>query len=488
MEKVLVEGGWKKRLVRHVGTAKDDLDLAVLLNEAQKTLSELRRPNQLTLPFPAGGGVSGLRTVGEYHYGAELVLGHLFDRLGISEEGLSGGLCRQLVIARMLYPVSKRRTAQFLNRHFNASLDEDQIYRFMDQLSKRQESILATVRDYLLKQYPGSIGYLFYDVTTLYFETDREDQDAQDLPGLRKRGYSKDHRDDLPQVVLGLAVNAMGMPLGYRLYSGNTYEGNTLMDGIDEILAMLPNSNLGVVADAGMLSAKNLAALEERHLTYIVGARLKSLPWPIQDEVTSLDFSKGPIRELSLGSRRLVVSYSRSRAEKARSGRERSVARLERLIAKNQAVRKHPYLDFTVKEKPKLNLQAIEASARWDGIKGYLTNSPDLPAAQVIDRYTDLYKVEQSFRMSKTDLRIRPAFHFKRERIEAHVVICMLALCVMRMLEEAVAPFGMTVGAAIDELNSAKSAIVQLGERQFLIPPAYSASLTRLIQSLGLVT
>ena len=90
--------------------------------------------------------------------------------------------------------------------------------------------------------------------------------------------------------------------------------------------------------------------------------------------------------------------------------------------------------------------------------------------------------------MSKTDLRIRPAFHFKRERIEADVVICMLALCVMRMLEEAVAPFGMTVGAAIDELNSAKSAIVQLGERQFLIPPAYSASLTRLIQSLGLVT
>ena len=211
-------------------------------------------------------------------------------------------------------------------------------------------------------------------------------------------------------------------------------------------------------------------------------------PRPIQDEVTSLDFSKGPIRELSLGSRRLVVSYSRSRAEKARSGRERSVARLEQLIAKNQAVRKHAYLDFTVKEKPKLNLQAIEASARWDGIKGYLTNSPDLPAAQVIDRYTDLYKVEQSFRMSKTDLRIRPAFHFKRERIEAHVVICMLALCVMRMLEEAVAPFGMTVGAAIDELNSAKSAIVQLGERQFLIPPAYSASLTRLIQSLGLVT
>ena len=134
MEKVLVEGGWKKRLVRHVGTAKDDLDLALLLKEAQKTLSELRRPNQLTLPFPADGGVSGLRTVGEYHYGAELVLGHLFDRLGISEEGLSGGLCRQLVIARMLYPVSKRRTAQFLNRHFNAPLDEYQIYRFMDQL------------------------------------------------------------------------------------------------------------------------------------------------------------------------------------------------------------------------------------------------------------------------------------------------------------------------------------------------------------------
>ena len=483
MEQELVNGVWKRKLVRHIGTAKSDLDLKLLMERAKQTLDQLERPNQLRFPFPSDIETSGLRTIGQFHQGADLVLGHIFDQLGI-EEG-KAGLLRLLVIARILLPGSKRRTLQFLNQSFGASLDLDQVYRFMDSIAKVQDEILHTMRNYLMTTYPGSFGYILYDVTTLYFETDKEDEDGE-TPGLRKKGYSKEKRDDLPQVVLGLAVNSLGMPLSYRLYPGNTFEGSTLLDGIDETLKTMGLTSLTVVGDAGMLSEKNLSALEERGLHYIVGARLKSLPKSLCDKITSLDFSRDPVQEIIHKNRRLVISYSASRAKRAVSQRERSVARLEKLIEKNQAIRKHQYLDFTIKEKPTININAITEASRWDGIKGYVTNNFELGQDEVITHYGELYRVEQSFRMSKSDLRIRPAFHYREKRIQAHVVICMLGLCVLRILEYQVRPLGLTVGSALDEISATKAAIVKLGDRQFVIPPEYGPIMKQIIGTLEL--
>lgn len=355
----------------------------------------------------------------------------------------------------------------------------------MDRIAKVQDEILHTMRNYLMTTYLGSFGYILYDVTTLYFETDSEDEDSE-TPGLRKKGYSKDKREDLPQVVLGLAVNSLGMPLSYRLYPGNTFEGSTLLDGIDETLKTMGLTSLTVVGDAGMLSEKNLSALEERGLHYIVGARLKSLPKSLCDKITSLDFSRDSTREITHKNRRIVISYSASRAKRAVSLRERSVVRLEKLIAKNQAVRKHQYLDFTIKEKPTINIVAVTEASRWDGIKGYVTNNFDLAPDEVITHYGELYRVEQSFRMSKSDLKIRPAFHYREKRIQAHVVICMLGLCVLRMLEYQVRPLGLTVGSALDEISAAKAAIVKLGDRQFVIPPEYGPIMKQIIGTLEL--
>ena len=304
MEQELENGVWKRKLVRHIGTAKSDLDLSLLMERAKQTLDQLERPNQLRFPVPYEIETSGLRTIGQFHQGADLVLGHLFDRLGI-EQG-KAGLLRLLVIARILLPSSKRRTLQFLNQSFDTALDLDQVYRFMDVIAKIQDEILSSTRNYLMTTYPGSFGYILYDVTTLYFETDSEDEDAQ-TPGLRKKGYSKDKRDDLPQVVLGLAVNSLGMPLSYRLYPDNTFEGSTLLDGIDETLKTMGLTSLTVVGDAGMLSEKNLVALEERGLHYIVGARLKSLTKSLQDEITNLDFSRDSTHEITHKNRRIVI-------------------------------------------------------------------------------------------------------------------------------------------------------------------------------------
>lgn len=484
MEKELVDGVWKKRLIRHVGTAKSDLDLIVLMQRAKEIVFQLERPGQLELGFGDFAHRSGLRMTGEYHEGADLILGHFFDRLCIT--GSNRQLLRQLVIARILLPSSKMRTTRFLKKAFGASLELDQVYRFMDILAKGQDVVLSSVRSHLTDAYPGSFEFILYDVTTLYFETDKEDENIGDLSGLRKRGYSKDKREDLPQVVLGLGVNSLGMPLTFKLYPGNTYEGSTLISGIDETLETLGQRSLTVVGDAGMLSEKNLSALEERGLFYIVGARLKSLSRSMQNQITSLDFTRGNVYEISNNGRRIIISYSATRAKRTRSLRERSVVRLEGLIAKNQAVRKHQYLDFTVRERPSIDFDAVSSAAKWDGIKGYVTNNPDLSPDEVISHYGELYRVEQSFRMSKTDLRIRPAFHYRQRRIEAHVVICMLALCVIRMLEHHVKPLGMTVKAALEEINSTKAAYARLGEQHFLIPPDYGPEVQKIIETLNL--
>lgn len=482
MEKELEGGIWKRRLIRHVGTAKSELDLGVLMQRAKEMLFQMERPGQLDLGLGSLSRGGGLRTTGEYSEGANLVLGGLFDRLVI--EGPDRSLLRLLVIARILLPSSKMRTVRFLNKAFGTSIELDQVYRFMDVLAKEQDVVLGSARNRLIELFPGSFDFILYDVTTLYFETDNEDEDTDDAAGFRKRGYSKDKRDDLPQIVLGLAVNSLGMPLTFTLYPGNTYEGSTLIAGIDEALGVLGQDQITVIGDAGMLSEKNLAALQERHLHYIVGARLKSLPRYIQDEILNLDFQRNSEHEISYKDRRIVLSYSDSRAKRARSLRERSVARLEGLIAKNQAVRKHQYLDFTVKEKPTINQDAVVGAAKWDGIKGYVTNNFDMTRANVIFHYGELYKVEQSFRMSKSDLKIRPAFHYRQERIEAHVIICMLALCVMRMLECHVKPIGMTVKTALEEISSAKAALVRLGAQQFAIPPDYGPAMQNIMAAL----
>jgi transposase len=479
VKKVNYGGKWYKELVQHIGTASHDLDVALLVEKAKTIKEELEHKDQTEI-FKQNIPTSSVVRLGDYLLGAEVSLGRLFDHFNLENTGL----LKTLVISRILWPVSKRRTATLIEKNLNCSCSEYQIYRYMDKLAATQELILSKTRKYIVESYPSAMGYVLYDVTTLYFETDHEDIDTDEQAGLRKKGYSKDHRHDLPQIVLGLAVNTLGMPLAYNLYSGGTYEGHTLMDGINKTLEVIGLKNITVVADAGMLSASNLEALEDKNLKYIVGARLKSLNHSKQDEILALDFTICSTYELSLGERRLIVNYSDKRANKTRKDREKSVARLKQLISKNTAVRKHKYLDFTVEDTPKLNEVAISEATKWDGIKGYITNT-DLSPDNVMAHYYDLYKVEQSFRLSKHDIQIRPTFHYKRERIEAHIVICMLALTILRMLEIEVKPLGLTIGQAIDMLQDIKATEVRLGDSTYTIPPDIDNEHKKLLSVLG---
>lgn len=481
LQKVRIDGSVKTRLVKHIGTARNKDELEILKELAKKDLIRLRYPDQLRFgidDIPS----AGIYALSDFYHGAEIIFSPLLERLNLPMKRYP--LFTQLVIARLINPTSKRQTAVFLQKKLGSGFTLDQIYYLLDVIYKKRTDIQNALSSYISNTYPSAMNYLLYDVTTLYFEKDDEDPDVESGLGLRKRGYSKDHRNDLPQVVLGLCVNELGMPLSYRLYPGNTYEGTTLGDGIKYAKNKAGARSMTVVADAGMLSKKNLDIIRDSEMKFIVSARIKNLNANVTRQITDHDFVANPIMELDYNGDRLVIAYSRKRAAADRARRKKSIARLEGLIASNRAVRKHQFLKIPLRGNPSIDAMAVERASQFDGLKGYLTNDFELSQDKVIEHYSYLPNVEQSFRMFKSDLRVRPMFHQVSQRIEAHVVLCMACLCLMRILEQKVKPLGYTYKQALSIITDAHSVLIGNTKKTYLIPPLLSNEFKAIQQSL----
>jgi transposase len=241
------------------------------------------------------------------------------------------------------------------------------------------------------------------------------------------------------QIVVGLTVDGEGFPLDFQVYEGNTYEGHTLLDGITAIRQklQLDSAKLTVVADAGMLSAANLTELETQGYRYIVGARIRSLSSAQAERITTWDYASKGTLDTTSGGRRMIVTYSDKRAKRSRQNRDRLIRRLQSKLDHGQVVKKSKYIVLANDKKLEgsIDQNKLAADARFDGLKGYVTNT-DLHSSEVVAHYGNLWHVEKSFRMSKSDLRARPTFHFKRERVIAHLLICICALSVLKEFEE----------------------------------------------------
>lgn len=462
LEKTLVGGKQVTRLVEHVGSARNETELAVLRFTAEQRLIKLRPQRNLLdtleqrLHDPAR-----LTITNSYAYGLWHIVGGLYDNLGLPDN-----LLKYLVLARIAQPKSKLSTTRYLGNNLNRTVDVQSIYDYMDTLEK--DTLMSRLLDHAqrqTKQRTGqAIAVVFYDVTTLYFETDEEDEDTTQEFGLRKKGYSKDHRFDLPQIVIGLTVDGNGFPLDFQVYEGNTYEGHTLMDGIASIqvkLSLKP-SDLTVIADAGMLSSVNIDALEKSGYAYIVGARIKSLSKTRTEELLSWNYAKQGILDVVLdvpANRHLIVTYSDKRAKRSQQNRDHLVKKLQSKLDHGQVVKKSKYIllhtadNASTPLKPaaltgSIDQSKLEQDARFDGLKGYVTNTT-LTAEEVVARYANLWTVEKSFRMSKSDLRTRPVFHFKRRRILAHLLICVCSLAVLRELEQKIILLKPAVGLSV---------------------------------------
>jgi transposase len=365
-----------------------------------------------------------------------LIFGRIYDYIGLN--AIKEELFRHLVIARLAFPLSKLKTVEYLYRYQGVQLEINSVYRFLDKLnSKLKEQVEQIIFNHTKKVLGGNIGVVFYDMTTLYFEASDEDD-------LRKTGFSKDGKHQNPQIFLGLLVASGGYVIGYDIYEGNTYEGDTLIPFIENISSKFELNRPVVIADSGLLSKKNIEALEDSGYEYILGARIKNEKDSVKRQILNQNYSDGDILSISKdNNRRLLVSYSAKRAKKDAYNRERGLKRLEKKVKTGKltksSINNRGYNKF-LKLDGEINIgidySKIEQDKQWDGLKGYITNTK-LSDQEVLNNYKDLWHIERAFRMSKTDLRIRPIYHRLKDRIEAHICISFAAYAIYKELERA---------------------------------------------------
>ncbi|NMC61612.1 MAG: IS1634 family transposase [SAR324 cluster bacterium] len=433
------EGG-RYKVVRSVGSSKDPNEIEKFIIQAKRILGHPE--GQLSL-FPTRTPIelavdSFLENISNDQIkvvGPELIFGELFDRIGFND--IAKDLFRHITIARLAYPVSKLKTVDYLKRYSGIEVSKNAIYRFLDELhSKHKEAVEKIAYEHTHRILKG-ISVVFYDMTTLYFEAEDEDD-------LRKIGYSKDGKFQHPQIMLGLLVGKGGYPIGYDIFEGNAFEGHTLIPILSKMKKKYAISTFTVVADSALLSRDNLEKLKDNKYHFIIGARIKNESTCLQAQILKLrsELSDGQSFEIKRpdGSR-LIVSYSSKRAKKDAFNRDKGLQRLRKQIKTGQLTKDkinnrgyNKFLVLSGKTFVSIDENKVLKDALWDGLKGYITNTK-LTTDSVIENYQNLWKIEEAFRISKTDLRIRPIFHYRKRRIEAHICISFVAYTIYKELE-----------------------------------------------------
>lgn len=427
----------KYRVVKTIGSSRTDQELQKLEFLGKQEIERLSVQSKLFISendtlveqvFEALGNTS-VRTVGP-----EIIFGKIYDSIGFKE--IKEDLFRHLVIARLAFPLSKLKTVEYLYRFQGVMLDIDAVYRFLDKLNNSlKEQVEQIAFAHRLKILEGKISIVFYDMTTLYFEASEEDD-------LRKAGYSKDGKHQHPQIFLGLLVGLGGYAIGYDIFEGNVFEGHTLIPFIEKITAKFSLKKPIIVADSGLLSKDNIAALEQNNYEYIIGARLKNESEKIKQQILNKKLEDGDIVKIKRSSStRLIVTYANNRALKDEHNRARGLQRLEKQIKAGKLTKSsinnkgyNKYLKLEGEISIEIDYEKFKKDNAWDGLKGYITNTT-IPDKQVVDNYKNLWYIEKAFRMSKTDLRIRPIYHRLRHRIEAHICIAFTAYSIYKELE-----------------------------------------------------
>jgi len=257
--------------------------------------------------------------------GTELLLGKLFDEVGFNI--IDDEVFKQLVISRIIYPASKLKTMDFLEMYQAYKIEKDIIYRYLDKLHNSQKELIQQISyQHTLKILNNQISVVFYDVTTLYFEIDKEDE-------LRKTGFSKEGKHQNPQIVLGLLVSIDGYPLAYEIFAGNKFEGHTMLPVIDSFKTKYKLDKLVIIADSGLLSTNNINELQNKKYEFILGARIKNETPFIKDKILSLAIKNGESKVIEKNNdTKLIISYSENRAKKDKANREKGLKRLEKQI------------------------------------------------------------------------------------------------------------------------------------------------------------
>jgi transposase len=472
-----------QKIVRHVGIAMDEDELQKMLILAEAIKIKLEQGDQGLLFPPEEIAKSNLKarkerkklgkdqkkiyTDKDYEVnvkdireesrvisGIHDVYGNLFEELGyekvISQSARNRsavGLLRDVVLARIANPVSKKSTVEMLENNFGITLKLDSVYRMMDKLDDKAIEKLneITYRNTLDLFEDRKLDVIFFDCTTIYFESFTEDE-------FKKNGYSKDLKFNQPQVLLALMVTKEGLPLGYQAFEGNKYEGHTLMEALKVLKGKYNLDKVVFVADSGLTNKDNLRELELNNFDYIVGSRLKNLPQEIKEQVLDhnnyreidqddkSDFIKIASFDHSFG--KIVVSYSKRRAIKDAKDREKALKKLRAKLSKIKNPKEYlsnygykKFLKVSGNSKIEIDEKKILEQSQWDGLHGVITNSKNLGDREILGQYHNLWQVENAFRVTKHDLKVRPVFHWKPSRVKAHLAISFISYALVKYLE-----------------------------------------------------
>lgn len=390
--------------------------------------------------------------------GPLLILERIFQRFGVDAALVKAAAAHPklgfdfkrivftLVASRFVRPGSKLKIFEYWRKKFfpemvSPDVDLQQIYRALDLLADHKDELEQDLfwhqRDLLNMQ----VDVVLYDLTTLRFESTRED-----LGQLRRFGYSKERRSDCTQVVLGLLVDPEGIPLGFEIYPGNTFEGQTLESIIQKMRAKFKVRRFIFVADRGLFSAKNLEILravsedkKQEQGEFIVGMKLGVFKQR-HDEFYDLSRFEWVSEELATYETthegdRCIITWSKSRWERDQKAREDILCKIRKKLSTQRVNPKsfvsnrnyQRYLTGLTDGKPAINEKAIAEDSLRDGFFGVLTNIKDMPASQVVENYKDLWVIEDAFGEIKGNLKARPVFHWSDHRIIGHLMVCFLA-------------------------------------------------------------
>ncbi|NDV64909.1 IS1634 family transposase [Bacteroides sp. 224] len=434
---IISKSGGRYKVVQSIGSGKSEQELSVLMLKARSVLKQLEGNLELFIDEEESNYEYILSSISNNQIqviGPELIYGRLFDKIGYNQ--IEDKLFRHLVITRLYNPGSKLKTIDYLSNYLGENHQIQEIYRFLDKLSDRFKQEVEDITFIYTKGIlGGKVGVVFYDMTTLYFESSDEDD-------LRKTGFSKDGKHQCPQIFLGLLVGYGGNPIGYDLFEGNIFEGHTLIPVLEKFQHRFGLNKPIVIADSGLLSKKNIDLLSENNYEYILGGRPKNESKEIQAQILKLSLQNGQSAVIQrTESQRIIVSLSQKRAYKDLQNRLRGLRKLEKKIVSGKLTKSNinnrgynKYLRMEGEVKVELDYEKFNEDARWDGIKTFVTNSK-LKPDEIINNYRQLWFIERAFRMNKTDLRIRPIYHRLRHRIEAHICISFTAYTILLELE-----------------------------------------------------
>jgi transposase len=463
---IIDKSGGKYKLLKTIGSSSDAAIVANLVVQARAYIQAYG--GQTELDFVLGDDQKYFQSIYQniqqvQLLGPELVLGKLFDEIGFS--AIKDDLFKQLVIARLVYPVSKLKTIDYLQKYKGISIQANDIYRYLDKLHSTQIRQVQQISfTHTLKLLNNQLSVVFYDVTTVYFEAADEDD-------LRKAGFSKDGKHSQPQILLGLLVSEKGYPLDYEIFEGNKFEGHTMLPVINAFKAKYKMQQLIVVADAGLMSSKNLKELTDHQYDFIIGAKIKNEAHTIQAKILSCQLEDGQSTEVKKDdTQRIIISYSKARASNDAHNRNKGLERLKKQLVTGKLTKAHinnkgynKYLKLEGEIKVAIDEDKFKDDAKWDGLKGYITNTA-LEKELVLKYYKQLWQIENTFRITKTDIKIRPIFHYKRRRIEAHICIAFVACKLYKELERQlkVKQSNLSAEKAIDILKTIYGLTIQL--------------------------